>query len=100
MIQMLRFWVPRSEAVEQALLGSIRFPFSFFNYTKKGERVTSAILDRLSRMTNVDDFSPAEVARLLENAAIRASVETEPDADAKFARAFESAISEEISARH
>jgi hypothetical protein len=101
-IQLLRFWVPRSPELEEALVGAIRLPFLFYAFDAKSERTTREILDRLSRYANVDDFSTELSLRLLRDSAIRTVVESrstnggDGGTDAEIDDALDSVLASEV----
>ncbi|WP_406636950.1 hypothetical protein [Pseudarthrobacter quantipunctorum] len=99
MVQMLRFWVPRSDRLESALVGGIRLPFSFFHGERNMHKTSLEILDRMSRYSNVESFSTELAERLLTDKALRASVESgKGDSEEEKQRAFESALAEDVRA--
>lgn len=75
LVQLLRFWVPRSEAMERALLGAIRLPFSFFTYDPKAERSVLKILDTLSGYEDVEQVPVEVIETVLGDKALRAALE-------------------------
>jgi len=71
LMQLLRFWVPRSEELDRALIGAIRLPFLFEGFDSDAEAVTVRIIRTLSRYENQDDLRPSTVQAVLMNRALR-----------------------------
>lgn len=99
MVQMLRFWVPRSDRLESALVGGIRLPFSFFHGEKNMHKTSLEILDRMSRYSNVESFSTELAERLLTDKVLRANIESARDSsEGNKQDAFESALARDVKA--
>jgi hypothetical protein len=81
LIQMLQFWMPRSEEYESALLNSLRLPYFFREFDPDAEKVTVRILGVLSRYENVGDLQPVSITRIVLNDALRRKMETEPSVE-------------------
>ena len=64
LVQMLRFWLPRSDAFEAAILESLRVPFIFRSFDAASEAVALRILEVLARY-EVGDISPEAIQQLL-----------------------------------
>lgn len=71
LVQMLQFWVPRSELLEQTLLQSFRLPFLFRDFDPEAEKLTIKILETLGRFEAVGDLPVETVASLLMSRALR-----------------------------
>jgi hypothetical protein len=71
---MIQFWVPRSEALEAALVSSLREPLLFLEFDPDTEATTVKILRSLSRLRGVEALSPDTTFRVLTNDALRARV--------------------------
>jgi hypothetical protein len=69
--QMLQFWVPRSEKLEEAILSSLRLPFLFHSFDSEAERITISILKTLSRFDDIKDLPVDTVANLLLSESLR-----------------------------
>ncbi len=76
--QLLQFWVPRSEALDVALVGSLREPLLFLDFDRSTEATTVAILKTMSRFTGVGDLSAGTVRNVLTNEALRAAIDLRP----------------------
>lgn len=74
LIQMLQFWVPRTDMLEEALLASLRLPLFFSEFDPEAEKVTIKILQTLSRFENVGDIPADTVANILLSESLRAKM--------------------------
>lgn len=94
LIQMLQFWVPRSEDLDRALLGSMRLPFLFKAFDEHAERVTLKILSVLGRFEDAPDFPSDTVKAVMVNKGLRERIadETNPEQDLQL---VQDAIAEE-----
>jgi len=84
LIQMLQFWVPRSEDLEKALLESLRLPFLFQEFDIEAEKITIKILHTLSRYENVDDLPKESLVSIVLNQGLRSKIlqmDNEPEED-------------------
>lgn len=77
--QMLQFWVPRSEVLDEALLTSLRLPLFFSEFDPEAEKITITILQALSRFQNVEDLPSETVAKILLNESLRSRIRTAPE---------------------
>ena len=74
--QMLSLWLPRSDAVEEAILTSLRVPFSMERFSASSENVAIAIAAAVSRYKQL----PAEVVgAVLSNQAMKERLLQEVD---------------------
>jgi hypothetical protein len=96
--QILRFWVPRSERLERALMGGIRLPFSFFSYDNRSQEVSIAILDALAAYERSDELPIATIRSVLADKTVRQSFEDEQAQGARLER-IESALAANVNAR-
>lgn len=80
-IQMLQFWVPRTQDFEEAVLGNLRVPFLLQEFDPSAEQLTIRILTSLARFENVDDLPQETVASTLMNSALRQRLQAEPDVE-------------------
>jgi uncharacterized membrane protein len=78
LIQMLQFWVPRTEILDEAQLANLRLPLLFSRFDAEAERVAMAILGVLGRFENAEDLSVETIASLLVNETLRARMQTTP----------------------
>src|SRR5262249_5300685 len=81
LIQMLQFWLPRTTEFEQAVLGSLRWPFLFQDFDPQAERVIIRILEALARFENVGDLPREVVANILLDDALRNKLSVERDVE-------------------
>jgi len=75
LIQLLQFWVPRDEALEQALVGAFRLPFLMVDFDDAAERVTIRILQKVSRYEGIEDLSTETIKEVLLSEALRQRME-------------------------
>jgi hypothetical protein len=68
---MLHFWVPRTVQFEEALTGSLQWPFLFQEFDTRTEKLTIRILVALSRFENVQDLPQETITNILVNEALR-----------------------------
>lgn len=79
LIQMLQFWLPRTEEFEQAVLDSLRLPLLFQQFDTASEEVTIRILGTLARFENADQLPPEVAGKILLSRALRQELALEPD---------------------
>jgi hypothetical protein len=79
LMQLLQFWLPRTEELDRALVGSIRLPFLLESFDKGAERVTTRILRSLSKYEGIEDLSVETVSDILMNDALRTRLDRKPD---------------------
>nr|WP_318289328.1 hypothetical protein [Paraburkholderia sp. BL8N3] len=77
-IQFAQFWMPRSAQFEKALFGSLKLPLLFREFDSETEDVSLAIINRLSRIEAVGDFTADEIHTLLLNDAVRTRFRENP----------------------
>jgi hypothetical protein len=74
LVQLVRLWVPRSAATEQALVGAIRMPFSFYSYEPELEKSALRILSAIAGVEGISDISPSAALRVFQDATLRAQL--------------------------
>src|SRR6266478_2522520 len=79
LIQLLQFWLPRTQEFEEAILDSLRLPLLFQEFDSSAERVTVRILETLARFEKVEQLSTSVVGNILVNQALRQEIALEPD---------------------
>lgn len=79
LIQLLQFWLPRTQEFEEAILDSLRLPLLFQEFDSSAERVTVRILETLARFEKVEQLSTSVVSNILVNQALRQEIALEPD---------------------
>lgn len=72
LVQMLAFWAPRSEALDSAIVRTLRMPLLFFDYDAELESATVKILQTLSRFENLGHLSADSIVELVASEALRA----------------------------
>jgi len=71
LVQMLAFWAPRGEALDAAIVRTLRMPLLFFEFDAELERATIKILQTLSRFENLAHLSTESIAELVTSDALR-----------------------------
>lgn len=80
LLQMMQFWLPSTQTLEEALVGTLRQPLLFLPFDLESEQVTIRILNQLSRYENSEDLDVSVVAEILTNQALRNRIsELQPD---------------------
>lgn len=79
LIQMLQFWLPRTQQFEEAVMGSLRWPFLFQDFDPAAEKVTIRILEALARFENVGELPKEVLTSVLVNEALRQKLAVEGD---------------------
>ena len=77
LVQLLRFWVPRSKEFEEAILGGLRFPFLFQEFDAKAERLSLTIISRLGIFNGSDRFSDETLVKVVMNDGLRTRIRNE-----------------------
>lgn len=71
LLQLLQFWIPRTESMERALVSSIRVMFLFQDFDPETERAIVRIMSTISRFASSEQLSEATVARMVMNDEMR-----------------------------
>jgi len=79
LIQLLQFWLPRTQEFEEAILDSLRLPLLFQEFDSSAERVTVRILETLARFEKVEQLSTSVISNILVNQALRQEIALEGD---------------------
>jgi len=79
LIQMLQFWLPRTAEFEEAMLGTLRWPFLIQEFDRDAERITIQILKALSRFEDVGDLPHEVINSILVNEALRGKISPKGD---------------------
>jgi len=77
LIQMLQFWIPRTNVFEEAILTSIRLPFLVQKFDHAAEQITLKILQSMSRFENIGDLPGKTITTILLNDALRQKISIE-----------------------
>ncbi|MGX1748815.1 hypothetical protein [Glutamicibacter protophormiae] len=72
--QLMRFWVPRSTQMDEALIGAIRMPFAFYSYDAGIEKQTEKILALVSSLQDSSDLSTEDAVLILQDKHLRESL--------------------------
>lgn len=71
MVQMLQFWIPRSQEFEEAMLSSLRLPFLYQEFDGSAEKTTLKILRAMGRFHLGDDVTEEAITNVLVNEELR-----------------------------
>jgi hypothetical protein len=71
LVQLVQFWVPRTQELEDSLVDSLRLPLFFQSFDPEDERATVQVLRAISRFENVGDLPEETVTSILANQALR-----------------------------
>lgn len=74
LIQLLQFWVPRTQKFEEAILGGLRLPFLFQEFDAKAERLSLAIISRLGRFQGSDNIPEETIINVVMNDGLRSRI--------------------------
>jgi hypothetical protein len=94
--QLLQFWVPRSDSLDIALVGSLRESVLFLTFDGSTEKTTIRILRTLSRFEGAEEFAKATIFHIATNEALRARMEQADDDETEDTSLVESALAEEV----
>lgn len=78
LLQILQFWVPRTEQLEKALISSL-LPLLPHSFDNEAEAVSMKILKTISRYENVSDLTSETVTNLLVGDAVRSRISNVSD---------------------
>jgi hypothetical protein len=81
LIQALQFWTPRTDKMDEAMLGSMRLPLLFHRFDDEAERAAIGIVRALSRFRDIDDLPAETVTEMLLNQGLRHKIAAEPDTE-------------------
>ena len=71
LIQLLQFWVPRTQQFEEAVLGSLRLPFLFQDFDVKAERLSLTIIEQLGRFEGSEEIPQEALVKVVMNKGLR-----------------------------
>ncbi len=87
LIQLLQFWVPRTQKFEEAILGGLRLPFLFQEFDATAERLSVAIISRLGRFQGSDDIPEETIINVVMNDSLRSRIsEGRPEEESQLVR--------------
>ena len=74
LIQLLQFWVPRSEFLDNSVLDSLKMPLFVHGFDKEDEAVTISIVNALTTYDNIDGLGHEALTSILADQALRVSI--------------------------
>lgn len=72
--QLLQFWIPMSQDVQDSILTSIQLPLIFHDFSEEDENVTLRIVQAISRFQNAEDLPEDTIRSILVDKALRARI--------------------------
>lgn len=93
LLQLLQFWVGRSEEMERAFVASIRIAFLFQEFDQEAEQAVLRILSTLSRFEDADELGEETVTEMVLNRELRRRIAATDDASQEIAVVREELIS-------
>lgn len=72
--QLLQFWTPMSQDVQDSILSSIQLPLIFHDFSEEDESVTLRIVQAISRFQNAEDLPEDTIRSILVDEALRARI--------------------------
>lgn len=85
LIQILRFWIPRSKDFEEAVLGSLRLPFLFQDFDVQAERTSLKILKGIGRFEGSEGLAQETITHVMLNDGLRSRLQNEQSEEAEVA---------------
>ncbi len=76
LIQLLQFWVPRTQEFEEAVLGGLRLPFLFQEFDAKAERISLDIIKQLGRFEGSETIPQETLVNVIMNDSLRSRINT------------------------
>lgn len=76
LVQLVQFWVPRSDKLEGSLVDSLQLPLFFHSFDLEDERATVKVLEAISRFENIDDIPEHSLKIVLANQVLRGRLRT------------------------
>lgn len=95
LIQVLRFFVPRSSQFEKTLLGVVKSPTLSKEFDTEAERISMRIAQILARYEKIDDIPVDTLKRVLADSALRQCL-TAPVSEEEETEAVDSALAKQI----
>ena len=74
LIQLLQFWVPRTQKFEEVMLSGLRLPFLFQQFDAAAERLSLAIINRLGRFEGSTNIPEETVISVVMNDGLRSRI--------------------------
>lgn len=75
LIQMLQFWVPRTNKFEEAVLGSAKLPFLFHDFDSAMQEISLRILRIIAMFEDNNQFSESVIINVMLNKGLRSRIE-------------------------
>jgi hypothetical protein len=72
--QLLQFWTPMSQDVQDSILSSIQLPLIFHDFSEEDESVTLRIVQAISRFQNAEDLPEDTIRSILVDNALRTRI--------------------------
>ena len=72
--QLLQFWTPMSQDVQDSILTSIQLPLIFHDFSEEDENVTLRIVQAISRFQNAEDLPEDTIRSILVDKVLRARI--------------------------
>jgi hypothetical protein len=91
LLQLLQFWVPRSDLLDAALVESIQ-PLLPHVFDREAEQVTIRIVRALSRFADADDISRETSQRILLDRALRSRIAATTDVEEQISLVHEAVV--------
>ena len=96
LIQILRFWVPRTPEFEKAILGSMCLPFLFQNFDAEAERTSLRILKGIGRFEGSQQIPDESISRVMLDEGLRIRLASTESSDESEEELIRDALIEEI----
>lgn len=75
LVQLLQFWVPRTQEFEEAILGGLRLPFLFQEFDAEAERLSLTIMRRLGRFQGSAEIPTETLLNVVMNDGLRSRID-------------------------
>lgn len=99
LVQLLQFWIPRSQLLEDTLYSSLWLPFVFRDLDPQSENITIEIVKTLGRFENVGDLPKETIIGILVNEALRQRIKNETNVEKQIELVREALIEQNLKAR-
>ncbi len=73
-MQFIQFWIPRTAAIDEVLVDSLRLPLYFHSFDPEDEKATVRVLGAISRFENIEDISESTMKTVLANQVLRGRI--------------------------
>lgn len=94
LIQLMQFWIPRTEEFDETIFNSIRMPFLLGEFDHKAEEASIKILEALGRFEDINNLQKDTITSIFYNDALRQKMINEPDIEKRIALIKEELITE------